>query len=46
MATISTNRKVRRETMRRPVAAIGSAVFFVVGPGIRCVEEDENLPAG
>jgi protein-S-isoprenylcysteine O-methyltransferase Ste14 len=27
------NRKVRRESMRRPIAAVGSAVFFVVGPG-------------
>jgi protein-S-isoprenylcysteine O-methyltransferase Ste14 len=28
------NRKVRRETIRRPIAAVGSALFFLVGPGV------------
>jgi protein-S-isoprenylcysteine O-methyltransferase Ste14 len=28
------NPKVGRETMRRPTAAVGSTVFFLVGPGI------------
>jgi protein-S-isoprenylcysteine O-methyltransferase Ste14 len=27
------DRRVGRETMRRPIAAVGSALFFVVGPG-------------
>jgi hypothetical protein len=28
------NRKVRRDHIRKPIAAVGSAVFFLVGPGV------------
>jgi hypothetical protein len=32
--TISMNRNVRRDHIRKPIAAVGSAVFFLVGPGV------------